>query len=596
MKINLLKVKNLYGLAGEHEFDLSPKIVGLFGHNGAGKSSTLNAMRFALSGIKNGSIMNANADSAAVCIETDSARVDRLLKRTATGSSMKCWVNRQSVVGATVQKAIADSLGTTTENLKILSSKDFELDLTKNAGKVLLSYATDTLSPDDVKTLLKQQIIENSNVCDQDIDQLPMTHPISWEQSKKIVDYYTRKRRAFSSDLKSAKSLLSSLKPVEFREGLVIPSLTDAQEELQKIAGEKAKAEFAKKQYALWEQQAKKRAESEALIKKFTEEMASIEVGTSKTLDELQNEFDSVTSYTVKYREEIAAAKAKIDALLPIYDKLGTGICPLASSAISIHCNTDMTETKADVKKQIDEAKDIVEQKTKDLEKSEEAHKVLATLIHNVKAKAELSKKIELIRSSMPEQMEKPMIPEQNDTAARENFLQTVIHNAQIKAQSEKLMDDCRRFSHDYAFADFLVKAFGEKGPIVCAILNKYMDTLSSAAAKAYDITGVHVLFSYEDGINIQYALADEDPRDYNSLSSGERLLAFLTVSDLLHRIAGIPVLVLDDLDKLDLNNLDRLLTLLESVSTSYENIILAGVDHNGVSDVLSRHKVKNLL
>ena len=176
----------------------------------------------------------------------------------------------------------------------------------------------------------------------------------------------------------------------------------------------------------------------------------------------------------------------------------------------------------------------------------------------------------------MPEQMEKPILPEQNDTAARENFLQTVIHNAQIKAQSEKLMDDCRRFSHDYAFADFLVKAFGEKGPIVCAILNKYMDTLSSAAAKAYDITGVHVLFSYEDGINIQYALADEEPRDYNSLSSGERLLAFLTVSDLLHRIAGIPVLVLDDLDKLDLNNLDRLLTLLESVSTSYENIILA--------------------
>lgn len=124
--------------------------------------------------------------------------------------------------------------------------------------------------------------------------------------------------------------------------------------------------------------------------------------------------------------------------------------------------------------------------------------------------------------------------------------------------------------------------------------------TLTDAASKAEAETGIRVIFKNDNGISISYCINGdvdtENGRDYETLSEGEKMLAFLTVTDLLHRIANIPVLLLDNVDKLDAENFDHLLTLLDRVADSYENIIIAGVDHEEFTSILEKHNIPNIL
>ena len=66
MKINKLRIKNMYGVKGDVEYDLSPRIVGLFGKNGAGKSSVINSLKLAIGGEKTSSAMLRGVDNSAV--------------------------------------------------------------------------------------------------------------------------------------------------------------------------------------------------------------------------------------------------------------------------------------------------------------------------------------------------------------------------------------------------------------------------------------------------------------------------------------------------------------------------------------------------
>ena len=151
-----------------------------------------------------------------------------------------------------------------------------------------------------------------------------------------------------------------------------------------------------------------------------------------------------------------------------------------------------------------------------------------------------------------------------------------------------------------FYLADFIAKQFSQKGIVSQNLLGKYIKTLTDAASKAEAETGIRVIFKNDNGISISYCINGdvdtENGRDYETLSEGEKMLAFLTVTDLLHRIANIPVLLLDNVDKLDAENFDHLLTLLDRVADSYENIIIAGVDHEEFTSILEKHNIPNIL
>ena len=260
-----------------------------------------------------------------------------------------------------------------------------------------------------------------------------------------------------------------------------------------------------------------------------------------------------------------------------------------------------MTETKSSVKSQIDAAKAEIEKCTKEMETlKEERDKVLSELSLAEK-KTKMQTEIESMEKALPEKIEKPKVEELKDEEKqRKTFLSNVLKNNELKVQQMQIVKKIKERKKLFYLADFIAKQFSQKGIVSQNLLGKYIKTLTDAASKAEAETGIRVIFKNDNGISISYCINGdvdtENGRDYETLSEGEKMLAFLTVTDLLHRIANIPVLLLDNVDKLDAENFDHLLTLLDRVADSYENIIIAGVDHEEFTSILEKHNIPNIL
>ena len=80
MKLTTLKIKNLFGL---YEFEADGKNKELVGKNGAGKTSVIDAIRFALSNRSGRKyIIRDGAEEGSVFIETDTGlTIDRVKRR-----------------------------------------------------------------------------------------------------------------------------------------------------------------------------------------------------------------------------------------------------------------------------------------------------------------------------------------------------------------------------------------------------------------------------------------------------------------------------------------------------------------------------------
>ena len=208
---------------------------------------------------------------------------------------------------------------------------------------------------------------------------------------------------------------------------------------------------------------------------------------------------------------------------------------------------------------------------------------------------------IESMKKALPEKIEKPKVEELKDEEKQKKvFLLNVLKNNELMVQQKQIAQKIKERKKLFYLADFIAKQFSQKGVVSQNLLGRYIDTLTDAAGKAEAETGIRVIFKNDNGISISYCINGdvdtENGREYETLSEGEKMLAFLTVTDLLHRIANIPILLLDNVDKLDAENFDRLLTLLDRVVDSYENIIIAGVDHKEFASILEKHNIPNIL
>lgn len=598
MKINKLRIKNMYGVKGDVEYDLSPRIVGLFGKNGAGKSSVINSLKLAIGGEKTSSAMLRGVDNSAVRIQTDTVTIDRQLKKTETGSVMTGWIDGKKTPGNRIQIDLASRLETTKDNLKTLSSKDIEKSLAENAGKILLSFADDELTSSEVKELLTKEAGETTDFNKEDINKVRFPDHIMWQDAESIASEYKKKTSGLRAEIKGMEATYSSIHLADLGNA-EIPSAEEAKEEYDTLIKKEALYTEGQKLLKNYERMNVTRETTLKSIQEKLEEVAKL--GEVRSLDVVKAEKNQLFEQGNKLNTSIAAAKSTVSALQPLYDKMGTGVCPLSCNGVDIKCCTDMTETKSSVKSQIDAAKAEIEKCTKEMETlKEERDKVLSELSLAEK-KTKMQTEIESMEKALPEKIEKPKVEELKDEEKqRKTFLSNVLKNNELKVQQMQIVKKIKERKKLFYLADFIAKQFSQKGIVSQNLLGKYIKTLTDAASKAEAETGIRVIFKNDNGISISYCINGdvdtENGRDYETLSEGEKMLAFLTVTDLLHRIANIPVLLLDNVDKLDAENFDHLLTLLDRVADSYENIIIAGVDHEEFTSILEKHNIPNIL
>ncbi len=593
MKINKLRVKNMYGIKGDMEYDLSPHIIGVFGNNGAGKSSLINALKFAISGEKTPTTMLCGSGTSAVRIQMDNMTIDRMLTRTETGSQLTSWENGKKTPGSRIQSDLAAQLNTTKDNLKILSSKDISSSLAENAGKILLSFADDELTNEEVVNLLYNNAEDTTDFNKEKIKELSFPEHIMWKTAEEVASSYRKKTRELRSEIKGMEAAYTSIRFFDTGDA-EIPAEDDARKEYDGLVKKEALCVEGQK---LLENYEKLNSTRENILKSIrTKEEELKTFGDTRDVETIKAEKEQLIAKGNELNKQIASANGTVSALQPLYEKMGTGICPLSCNGIEIKCCTDMTDTKNSVKKQIDDASLTISKCMEELKEAKEAHDAIVKELALAEKKSRLQTEIDSMKKAVPEKAEKPAVSVLSDEEkARKQFLSNAIHNMELKARQKELIVQINEKKKDFFLNDYIAKQFSQKGVVSQTLFKKYVATLTDAAGKAEAETGVRVVFKIEDGLNILYSVGDDVERSYETLSEGEKMLAFLTVSDLLYRIANIPILLLDDVDKLDADNFDHMLTLIERVADSYQNIIIAGVDHEEFKPILEKHSIPNI-
>ena len=167
-------------------------------------------------------------------------------------------------------------------------------------------------------------------------------------------------------------------------------------------------------------------------------------------------------------------------------------------------------------------------------------------------------------------------------------------------ADYDQFVKDAAKFNQlnsEYMLLDELVGMFAPKGTVTQKITNYYFevfeDIVNDMASKVSP--DLKIKFKSEDGIKVYCSPkkgADYVP--YQCCSSGERAVVVFLLTDLISSaLSKANILILDDLDKLDENAFERLMSCVmqPDVQKAYDHIILCAVDHADTLATLDKYK-----
>jgi hypothetical protein len=189
----------------------------------------------------------------------------------------------------------------------------------------------------------------------------------------------------------------------------------------------------------------------------------------------------------------------------------------------------------------------------------------------------------------------KPVKVDETDYRRKISDVQQKMMKVRAYQDYLKTLADVKELAHQWYLEDIFVKALSDDGPIVRCLIEDYRQLLTEAVNGISSTTGIQVIFTNDNGLDMLFKTKGTEFRPYTSLSAGEQVLAYITVSDMLSRLSGYHLIVLDDMDKLDNENLDCVVHLLSDNISGYENVLLAGVNHEGTDSILNKYHVVTL-
>ena len=148
----------------------------------------------------------------------------------------------------------------------------------------------------------------------------------------------------------------------------------------------------------------------------------------------------------------------------------------------------------------------------------------------------------------------------------------------------------------EYIVLNFIVKSLDIKGPVIAEFIETLIDPIEDLCNQRAETlkTGMNVKLIANDGLLMLFKPSDDRPfLPYVSLSSGEKLLALVLMTDLINIFSGSGFLIIDDIDHLDENNFRTLMDFVTDpeIQEQYDNIIISSVNHTDILDVINQYK-----
>lgn len=578
-----------------------PEKLNLFmGKNGTGKTSYLEAVRWALTGEFPVDAVRNGADSAVVIITLFGGKT---IERSA-GQKAYVKVDGKTTTQKSVAKFLEDNLGVTQDVAKVSTSAD--LIEAMNAGKLSEFLVTSGLIPADITF---DEMVKRCPMTDEAQNEISMMLPSGDtkfglpEIEEAYTTFYemrTITKRDYQNAL--ARAHVSVKKPTKSKQRL--------DDRIAELMALKETTRLYNSQLAAYERAMT--AQNKALqdLKALGEGISAskpVTVPDKTKVTQLEKQLYDVEKQIQNLNKAANTVEANLKVFASTLAHLNTSVCPISKKLI---CSTDKTVVKDELEKAVMLNKQELERLAAELITFEQRETQLKaekeTLrqqeIEYVNAKS-LQDRYDFMKAHIPEL---PVLPEKPSDSDKdiETLLQAAIDERNQYSAYENTVqaaNEVKRLEERVEILEEVVAILNPKNGIREKIIEfalepiiQYCNEQAKKLNKDFSVSlytnkGVHIMCSPANGTGM---------RDIAAISSGQRLFALFLIMDMLNKLSGYGILMLDNLDKLDAEAFESLMELLQQpeVKDSYDHIFAACVNHEDSEKTIRADKDYNII
>lgn len=576
MKIAKIIINNFRGITTETL--LPDKINVLLGHCGTGKSSTMDAIKWGLTGkITKEDIRYDSPEASIKIIFDDGTSIMRTQSAKATN-----YVNEKVATEKATNEFLENKFGCSISSIEAMCGASFFKSLSK---KDLKSFIIDILP---IKASFSK-IVELSD----DLDEEKISFIKEYlEDEVSLADIDAAYKTVFDGR-KVKKQVLKNLQEKsKFTKEL--PGVP--KEELLKRQGEialiEAKVNDYKKNLERYNKSLKTRENAEKQLAdmknrlhQYKDIKQPVEADLQLAIKEKQLFIDAIANAN----NTIAIMKANVELMQRTLDSLDKPVCPISERIV---CTADKSGLREELislvemnNKELANGYNFIVRCNEQVDKRDEIINSYNNQLIAWNNKINLENTINAF--ALPEVLVKP--EEVNGDFAEEKLqIQNMLNVWYEKDASDQAAKNIEETVHKVNLYDFAVKFFSANG-IKSKLLEKAVDPLQKMIdEKTQSLRkGFKISLMTEEEFDITISPRTGEVVPLNKISAGEFIVTAYILMSVVSQITGVSILMMDNLDNLDSDAARQLMLLLDA-DENFNTIILASVDHPDIIDAIS--------
>lgn len=584
--ITTISIRNFKGI---EDLQLNAKkLNAIIGKCGSGKSSLLDAIRFALTGKAGKEVIRKGCREASVVLRfSDNSTIERI-RRTSENIS-KC--NGKS----STKRSLDEFLTARNMNpcwIESLCSVDWFAGL---SSKDLNNFFM-TILPLRAKA---ETVVELVAQLDKDLTE---------KKEKYLMEEILKKQEIFSfNDLangyNTAYTVRQELKRkynemlprCTFNETVPAKTREDIEKELNNISQvEAAEKEYSKrlKEYASSKKQhdlAIKRLDE---MKKELDTYSSCKKPKEETKTQAEADRKLFQVHIKRTNEYIGTINSTLDLLKRTLDNLDKPICPISEKLI---CTTDKSQLKEELLSLIQKNENALASNKEFLAKCEDQVRKRDDIISNYQKEVYRYEQKTTLENNIskfivPEILPEPQKVEKAHLEAKKKELLDLLSILSRYEKVQQNKKELAKIKGKYDLAQFAVKVLDSKIGIPALILQRTLRFFEKKCNEKASLLreGFQIHFLSDNGITIQVSPGKGKPFvDMKEVSTGEFVCVAYILMTMIGEATKCHLFLIDNLDRLDTEYLNALLSLLEE-DKKIEQVFLGGVDHADVERTLN--------
>lgn len=576
MKIAKIIINNFRGITTETF--IPDKINVLLGHCGTGKSSTIDAIKWGLTGkITKEDIRYDTPEASIKIIFDDETSIMRTQSTKATN-----YVNEKVATEKATNEFLENKFGCSITSIEAMCGASFFKSLSK---KDLKSFIIDILP---IRASLGK-IIELSD----DLDDEKISFIKKYLKEEVSLSDIDAAYKAVFDERKVKKQVLKNLQEKsKFTKNL--PDVT--KEELLKRQGEisllEAKVNDYRKNLERYNNSLKARENAEKQLADMKDKLYQykdiqqpVEANLQLAINEKQQFVDAITNSN----NVIATMNANVELMQRTLSTLDKPVCPISERIV---CTADKSSLR-------EELASLIEMNNKELANgynfiarcTEQVNKRDAIISSYNSQLIAWNNKISLENSInsfiLPEVLDKPE-EVKGDFAEEKLQIQNMLNVWYEKDASYQAAQEVETIKKEIKLYEFAVKFFSPNG-VKSKLLEKAVDPLQKMVdQKAQSLRKeFKISLTAHDEFDITISSRTGDIVPLSKISSGEFIITAYILMSVVSQITGVSILMMDNLDNLDSDAARQLMLLLDA-DENFNTMILAGVDHPDLIDAIS--------